>query len=282
MAGRNQRYRIKQRNFNQRIVMKDLSQFSQVYLIPLADFHIGCGSVALGVIQGYIDWIKSHNNAFTLLNGDLMNCAGKETTPELFEDLITPDDAYNQLRALLMPIKNRILMVTRGGHEGEIFRKVGADYSARLAYDLGDIPYRPDGGMVGLRLSRNKHYALFFTYATHGWGGARTIGAKIKKVEDLALAVEADCYVISHDHTQAIHRLNKLCPPKSHTSYKHPVYMRIERKLLINTGGFIEYSGYIQRKGYVPQDIGTPRIRMELKCTDKGGRGYYKDLHASM
>jgi hypothetical protein len=23
-------------------------------------------------------------------------------------------------------------------------------------------------------------------YATHGWGGARTIGAKIKKVEDLA------------------------------------------------------------------------------------------------
>lgn len=275
-------YRQRQRGFSQRIVMKDLSQFSLVYLIPLADTHIGYPDVALDIIRGYIDWIKNHANAFTILNGDLMNCATKDSTPDLFEDLRTPDDAYDELRKLLMPIKDKILMITRGGHEEAIFRRVGADYMARLAYDLGDIPYRPDGGMVGIRLERNKHRAVFFIYATHGWGGARTIGAKIKKVEDLALAVDADCYVLSHDHTQAIHRLNVLAPPKSRVSVKSPTYLRVERKLLINTGGFVFYSGYIQRKGYVPQDIGTPRIRLELKNTTKGLVGYYKDLHASM
>lgn len=271
-----------QRNFNQRIVMKDLSQFSKIYLIPLADFHIGVRDVALDVISGYLDWIKRHDNAFTLLNGDMMNCAGKDTTPDLFEDLVTLDDEYAQLRAMLMPIKDKILMVTRGGHEEAIFRRVGADYSARLAYDLGDIPYKPDGGMLGLHLGKNNHKLVFFTYATHGWGGARTIGAKIKKSEDLALAVNADCYVLSHDHTQAIHRLNILSPPKSRLSAKHPVYLRTERRLLINTGGFINYSGYIQRKGYAPQDIGTPRILMEIKNLSKGAMGYHKDLHASM
>jgi len=273
---------LPERDYTQQIVMRDVSQFSKVYVIPLADFHTGYPNIALDIIRGYIDWIKAHDNAFTILNGDLMNCAGKDTSPELFEDLVTPDTAYAQLRALLMPIKDKILMITRGGHEETIFRRVGADYMARLSYDLGDVAYKPDGGMIGLRLSKNNHYCVFFGYATHGWGGARTIGAKVKKVEELALAVEADFYVLSHDHTQAIHRLNKLTPPRSRISCSRPIYMRAERQLLVNTGGFIPYEGYIQRKGYAPQDIGTPRIRLELKNTSKDDAGYYKDLHGSL
>ena len=73
----------RQRDYNQQIVMRDLSQFSKVYLVPLADFHIGTDS-AIDVIQGYINWIKERDNAFTFLNGDLMNCAIKTSTSELF------------------------------------------------------------------------------------------------------------------------------------------------------------------------------------------------------
>ena len=265
------------RSYSQQIVMKDLSQFSKIYLVPLADLHIGCRESNLGKINGYINWIKERDNAFTILNGDLLNCATKDSSPELYEDLITTDDAYHQLRVILEPIKDKILAISRGGHEGQIFRSVGADYMARLAYDL-EAPYKPEGGMVGVRLSKNGHTAVFFTYFTHGWGGARTIGAKVKNVDDLALVAEADCYVLSHDHTQVVHRLNKLCPPRSRLGLKN-VYLQTHRQLLINTGGFINYSEYIQRKGYVPQDIGTPRIRMELK---KSGKGYTKDLHASI
>lgn len=282
MPSKDKVYREKQHSYSHQIVMKDLSQFSMVYLVPIADLHEGARDADHEVSDGYIQWIKKRDNAFTILNGDLMNCAWKESTPELFEDLVTPDTAYNRVLARLLPIKNKILMVTRGGHEYSIFRQVGADYSARLAHDLGDIPYKPDGGMVGILLSRNNHRLVFWIYATHGWGGARTIGAKVKKTEDLALAVNADCYVLSHDHTQAIHRLNVLSPPKSRISIKRPVYIRVERRLLINTGGFVEYSGYIQRKGYTPQDLGTPRIRLEIREASKGGLGYYKDLHAGM
>jgi len=233
------------------------------------------------VIQGYLDWIRHRDNAFTILMGDLMNCAGLDTSASIFEDLVTPDTAYAEVRKLLMPIKDKILMMIIGNHEEAIFRKVGADYMARLAYDLGDIPYRPDGGMVGMRLSKNNHKAVFFTYAVHGWGGARTIGAKVKKAEDLTRVAEADCYVLAHDHSQAFHRVNLLAPPHSRISVSRPIFCRISRRLIINAGGFVGYKGYIQRKGYAPMDLGTPRIRMEIKNTMKGMLGYYKDLHCS-
>lgn len=253
--------------------------FGKFYVVPLADFHIGAKACAVDVIQGYLNWIKERDNAYTVLNGDLMNCATKSSTPELYEDRLTPDDAYSQLRSMLMPIKDKVLMVIRGGHEEHIYRSVGHDYSAELAFDLGDVPYRADAGMAMIYTPVSGRRAAFRFYATHGWGGARTIGAKIKKVEELAIAVEADVYILSHDHTQNVHRLNRLVPSDKHD--RNGVLRLIpHRQLLVNTGGFLMYDGYVARKGYVPQDLGTPRIRCEIKRDSKGN--WYKDLHSSI
>lgn len=268
------------KDYAYQIILKDLSQFSQIYLVPLADTHIGCRDVDLDKIQGYIDWIKERDNAYTILNGDMMNCATKDSSPELYDDLCTPDQAYEQLVELLMPIKNRILMITRGGHEEQIFRKVGADYMARLAHELGDIPYQPDGGMVGMKLSdRGNKNCMVYAYAVHGWGGARTIGAKVKKARDLLEVADADVYILSHDHTQNVNRGNILTPPRANIQFHKPMSMTVRRKLFVNTGGFIRYSGYIQRSGYPPQDLGTPRIRIEYK---HGHNSDTIDLHASI
>lgn len=262
------------------IVEKEIP-YSQFYVVPLADFHVGASACAIDVIRGYLDWIKNRDNAYTILNGDLMNCATKGSTPELYDDLTTPDEAYAMLRAMLMPIKDKILMITRGGHEGQIYRSVGHDYSAHLAYDLGDIPYRPDGGMVMVYAPRregDRTRLAFSFYATHGWGGARTIGAKVKKVEELAAAVDSDIYILSHDHTQNVHRFNQLTPTRRHD--RHGTLRLVpHRRLLVNTGGFLKYDGYVSRKGYSPQDLGTPRIRCEVKCE---GKDYRKDMHASI
>ena len=268
-----------ERDYQSQIVMVDLSQLSKLFLVPLADFHEGARDADHKVSDGYVRWIAERDDARTILNGDMMNCAWKDSTPDLFEDLITPDTAYERLRNRLMPIKDKILMITRGGHEESIFQKVGHDYMAQLAHDLGDIPYKPDGGMIAIRLTRNAHHLVFTGYATHGWGGARTIGAKVKKSEDLTQVADVDFYIISHDHTQNIHRLNVLIPPITNMRWDRATHMVIRRKILINTGGFVEYKGYIRRKGYAPQDLGTPRLRLEIKQSQGG---YYKDLHASI
>jgi len=90
-----------------------------------------------------------------------------------------------------------------------------------------------------------------------------------------------NCYVLFHDHSQAFHRVNLLTPPRSRISVSRPIYCRVSRRLVVNAGGFVGYRGYIQRKGYTPMDLGTPRIRMEIKETSKGSVGYHKDLHIS-
>lgn len=269
-------------DFSQQVVIRDMSQFDKCYLVPLADFHEGARDADHEKSDGYIEWIAEHDDALALLNGDMLNCATKDSAPDLFEDLVTPDESYKRLLKRLTPIKDKIILITRGGHEEQIFRKVGHDYMAQLACDLGDIPYHPDGAMFGIRLCRDNHSVIFWGYATHGWGGARTIGAKIKKVEDLANVISVDIVILSHDHTQAIHRLNVLTPPGSNTK-RFQVHWTFQRKILINTGGFIQYAGYIQRKGYQPQDLGTPRIRLEIKrSSSRSGRTYMKDLHASI
>ena len=59
------------------VIAERVIPYSLFYVIPLADFHVGAKACALNVIQGYIDWIASRDNAYTILNGDLMNCATK-------------------------------------------------------------------------------------------------------------------------------------------------------------------------------------------------------------
>lgn len=275
-------YKDNQRGYQQQIVMRDYPDCSKVYLVPLSDFHIGNPYVDLRKICGYLDWLKAHDNAFAILNGDMMECATKDRVPDLWEVLRTPDDCYKEVRELLMPVKDKIVMITRGNHEEMIWNKAGTDFTARLADDLG-VDYKPNGGMVGIGLHKNGHTGIVWIYATHGWGGARTRGAKVKKPEDLSRAVQGvHCLVVSHDHTQNIGRLNPLVPPKSRISFKRPVYWRRQRIMLVNSGGFIDYGGYVQRKGYEPQDLGTPRILFELRNTTKGLEGYHIDIHASI
>jgi len=280
MATKQQAYKMRQRGFAQQIVMADLVKFGKIYLVPLGDFHIGNKFARIDIIQGYIDWIKNHYNAYTVLMGDMMECATKYSVPDLYEALVTPDDCYDWAKKLLAPIKHKILMAVRGNHEEMIWRHSGTDYTAHLARELGDIPYKPDGGMLLMRLGdTTNHHAIASFYGTHGWGGARTVGAKVKKPEEIALAVDADIIAVAHDHTQAIHRLNVVAPPRSRVSVERPNYLITRRRLLINTGGFVDYGGYVQRKGYVPQDLGTPRILIEFKA---GATTRYMDYHASM
>ena len=67
------------KDYEFQIVMKNLSQFSKAYLIPLGDFHEGAYNADHEISNGYIQWIREHDNAFTVLMGDMMNCLDRDT-----------------------------------------------------------------------------------------------------------------------------------------------------------------------------------------------------------
>lgn len=264
-----------------KIIKADLTKHDFIYLVPLSDLHIGAPQTNIEKIKEYVDWIAKTKNAYTILNGDLFNAATKNTSAEIYEyeEMITPDKELVMLEALLKPIAKKILAACSGGHELKAFFKtVGSDYTWHLMRNLGiEERYTRDGGFLLFKIKplTSGDTTFFSVFFTHGWGGARTRGAKLRKVEYLSQAVDADIYVLSHDHTQNLTRDNYLTTPTWQGGK-----VKVKRKLLVSTGGFLGYQGYPLRSGYQPADLGTPRIRIGKKIGDDGT--IKKDIHASI
>ena len=255
-----------------------------IYLVPLSDFHYDEPPSDHETIQGYIDWIASHDNAYTILNGDLVTAPTPESLANMYEmgepggDIKFPslDACTNELEELLSPIKNRILAACSGGHElKHVFKTCGYDWTYNLMKRLGrEEVYARDGGILLIKIAplTPSDNTVFSAVFTHGWGSARTRGAKIRKLEMLAQAFEVDMVILSHDHTQNLTRDNRLVPLWDG--------LDVHRVLLVATGGFRGYSGYPFRSGYQPADLGTPRIRLDKKVDPDGN--IRKDIHGSL
>ena len=274
---------------NVKIVRADLRKHDFIYLIPLSDLHWDEPQTDRDAVRGYINWIARHDNAYTLLNGDLWTLLGiRRGYGDLYEkgepagmiELMPPDRAIDEMEELLQPIAPKILAVCSGGHElNNMYSVTGSDLTYRLTRRLKITErYTRDGGVLLIKtkkLSRQDDTFFKILY-THGWGGARTRGGKIRKAEYLAEASEGmDVVVISHDHTQNITRRNVLTVPEWNCAV--PVF---RRTVLLSTGAFRGYSGYPFRAGYQPSDLGTPRVRLG-KRVDESGK-VRNDLHASI
>jgi hypothetical protein len=268
------------------IVKANIKRHSNIYLVPLGDFHWDEPQSDHEAIQDYVRWIAGQDNAYTILVGDLFTMTTKTSAADIFEmgepaqtiELVPPDQTLNELTELLKPIAGKILASCSGNHElKNMFRVVGADYNYRLMHDLGiEERYSRDGGVLYIKTKPlSRHDKSFFSIVyIHGWGGARTRGAKIRKLEFLTNAIHADCYVMGHDHTQNLARDNYLT-----TDNFNADTVGVHRKLLVNTGAFRKYAGYPLRSGYAPSDLGTPRI--ELSKKEMSG-SIKKDIHASL
>ena len=272
-----------------KIIKANLSKHDFIYLIPLSDFHWDEPQTDRDTIRGYVNWIAEHENAYTILNGDLWTLMGiRRGYGDLYEkgepagmiELMPPDRALDEVEDLLKPIASKILAACSGGHElNNMFSVVGSDLTYRLMRRLHiENRYARDGGLLLMKLKPvNRRDKLFFSAIfTHGWGGARTRGGKLRKAEYLSEAAEGmDIVIISHDHTQNVTRKNVMTVPSWDT--EAPVTHRV---LLISTGAFRGYSGYPFRAGYQPSDLGTPRIRIGKRVDEDGT--VRKDLHASI
>lgn len=272
-----------------KIIKADLHKHDFIYLVPLSDFHWDEPQSDHDAIRGYVNWIAEHENAYTILNGDLFTLLGlRRGYGDLYEkgepagmiQLMSPDKTIDELEELLTPIAKKALAVCSGGHElSNMFSVVGSDLTYQLCRRLGITErYARDGGLLLIKTKKltPKDKIFFSAIFTHGWGGARTRGAKLRKAEYLAEASEGiDMVIISHDHTQNVTRRNSLTVPS--WDAETPEFHRV---MLISTGAFRGYSGYPFRSGYQPSDLGTPRIRIGKRINADGT--VRKDLHASI
>lgn len=238
---------------------------TQIEIVPLADVHLGDTHCAYREFRKVLDYIENTPNVYTILNGDLMNSAITSSISDTYSETIPPMVQLSQCVKLFEPIKDKILCVVPGNHEGRHYKTNGVDITELMCNQLGiGDRYSPTTAILFIRLGMGKinpncrERPVFYSiYCTHGSGGGKREGGKINRVADLAGIVDADIYLHSHTHLPAVFKEAFYRVSNSNSS------VSLVDKLFVNTNAFLEYGGYGDAAGFKPASVASPHIFLD-------------------
>lgn len=240
------------------------SRFSEVELHTFADLHIGDENCDLKAIKKRIEYVKEKDEAFVILNGDLLNNAITTSVSDSYTEKISPMGQIDYCVELFTPIKDKILCITSGNHEQRTYRGAGIDVSEIVAIELGlRHRFTKASAVLFLRFGctnqrRKQRYSI---YVTHGRGGGRRPGGKVNSLSDMSNIVDCDIYLHAHTHLpvlfkEGFHRTNNVTST-----------VTFVERLFVNTAASLKYGGYGEVQQYTPASMASPVIF--LKGTHK-------------
>lgn len=230
-------------------------QNNMFQLMVLGDMHIGDELCDLDLIKETIDYVKKNKNCYIILNGDLINNALKTSKSDSYKEQMTIEEEQDVLVELLMPVKDRILIMATGNHEYRTSLIAGINPLKAVAYALGikdklvESSYLLNiefGVAYGIKEQSNK-YVVFGIHG--GSGGGRRAGATANALQDMSLIrPDMDLYIHSHTHTSVNYNdLVFLYDRKTKKTKEH-------QRTYYNANAFLKYGGYAEQKGYKPAD----------------------------
>ena len=239
---------------------RTLGDFNELQILALADLHLGDKNANYKQIAEWIEYIKTHDNCYTILNGDLMDMATRHSIGDIFSSDIKPMHQLEQCVKLFDPIKEKILVVDPGNHEiNRIWKNDGVDMTEIMCQQLGiSDRYSPASSLLFLRFGKDPNHdrPLCYTiFSAHGsGGGGRLPGGKINRLVDMASIVDADIYIMSHVHQPAIVRNSFY-----RTNMGNSSVAKVD-KLYINTAAALDWGGYGEHALFRPASLKTPLL----------------------
>lgn len=237
----------------------DLSKdLNNIEIHTFADLHIGDKHCDLTNIKKRIEYVKNKENAYVILNGDLLNNAIKTSVSDIYSEKLTPMEELNRCVELFEPIKDKILCITTGNHERRTYNGSGIDLMEILSKELRiEERFSNASAVLFIRLGWNKSrkrkqwYSIF---VTHGSGGGRKVGAKAVRLADMESIVDCDIYIHSHTHLPMVFK----------QSYYRSDFINsnvaLVDKLFVNTSAELNYGGYGEVYEFKPSSKECPVI----------------------
>lgn len=247
-----------------KVIKIDLpAELENITLHVFADEHIGDEHCDMPRLIERIEHVRTHENAYCILNGDILDNATKTSIGDTYTQEFNPMGQLERAVELFGHIKHKILCITHGNHEARTYRKEGINLSSLIATQLGlSERYSPTSAFLFIRLgtSKNNHgksKQCYTIYTLHGSGGGRKEGAKAIRLADMASIIDADIYIHSHTHLpmvmkQAFYRV----------SAANSSVARAE-KLFVNTAANLDYGGYGEAQEFKPSSKDTPVICLD-------------------
>lgn len=240
----------------------DLSEnYREVEIMPVADYHWSDPHSDHEKIKADLDYIAKVENAYCILNGDLMDCAIASSISDTYGASVSPMEELQICVELFKPIAHKILCVVPGNHEARHYRTNGIDMTRLMCDQLGiSERYSPTTALVFLRFGQDSREAYhkrkvgYTIYVSHGNGGGRKEGGKVQRLVDLSTIVDADVYVCGHTHLPAVLKDCFARPSMANSS------ISICPRLFVNTSAKLNYGGYGDTQAYKPACTDTPVI----------------------
>ena len=243
----------------------DLPYAEVIEIHPMADLHIGDNSSDFKLIMERIEHIKNTPNAYCVLDGDLMDTAIASSIGDTYGANLQPMEQLKQCVKIFEPIKDKILAVLPGNHEGRVYKSDGLDITELMCSQLG-IPekYSPTTALLFIRFGkaarnhgRKNSRQIYTAYVTHGSGGGRREGGKVNRLADLASIVDADIYIHAHTHLPLIFKESFFRVSAGNSS------VALVDKLFVNSAASLNYGGYGDKQGYKPASKRSPVIYLD-------------------
>ncbi len=245
-------------------------EFTELELVPISDAHYGNPLFSKKHFLRTVDYVKEKPNRRAVLNGDLCESSLRTSRGDIYKQVGTPQDQWHWMMEHLESIKDKILGADSGNHEDRVYNETGIDITKEIAERL-NIPYRNEGMLLKISFGDKNNRTegrpyTYWIYMTHGYGGARTTGAKVVKVERTSTYIHADCYIMSHDHVSNAAPSIYLMPDNRTSEDKETGFrtgaIKAVRKLLIKSNAYVKWGGYAEKGGFSPSDLTTPIIYM--------------------
>lgn len=233
---------------------------NSVEIHTFADLHIGDKHCDMDDIKKRIEYVKEKDNAYIILNGDIMNNATKTSVSDSYAEELSPMEQISRFVELFEPVKDKILCCTSGNHENRTYNKEGIDITRLCARELGvEKRYSKTGALLFLKfkcktIGHHGNPLMYSLYCLHGSGGGRKEGAKAIRLADMACVVDADIYIHSHTHLPMIMKQGFFRTDARHFSVNNVT------KLFVNTSSALTYGGYGEAFEFKPNSTDTPTI----------------------
>lgn len=238
----------------------------------ISDAHIGHHEHRAAVVENELAWVGQQPNRFIILLGDLCETALADSKGDVYAQTLSPQAQVEEVVGTFGRYKDRVLAAVQGNHERRVYIRTGFDPSMLYAHALG-CAYEPELMVLGIRFgakmgsgqsSRGSKNVTFTGVITHGWGGARLLGATLNNLQQLTLAVpNVDFYAAGHTHkpTDAIRRAFFADVPHRQLIERH--------SLLVSAGSALDWASYARAQGMAPTAMVFPRIH--LRVVERGG-----------
>lgn len=241
----------------------DLPFAETIEIHPMADLHIGDSNCDYKSVIERIEYIKNTENAYCVLDGDLMDVAIATSIGDTYGASIQPMEQLKHCVKIFEPIKEKILAVLPGNHEHRIYKSDGVDLTELMCAQLG-IPgkYSSTTALLFIRFGRNSKHGgsrpqLYTAYVTHGAGGGRKEGGKVNRLADLSAIVDADIYIHAHTHLPLVFKESFF------RVYTNNFTVSPVDKLFVNTSAALNYGGYGDKAGFKPASKRSPIIYLD-------------------